>query len=188
MASGTLDDQYFAWLYKSIGSVSTRNPTRSHWGLARQLYQKPYFWSVPNDDNREQDGKDLRYEFITECDLGHVDQDWLDLECSMLEMLIALSRHVSDQSFGASQGSAIDWFWKLMDNVDLRKYTDSHYGVRDIPAINRVLNSVMERKYNRNGVGGLFPLQEAHADQRRIELWYQMSSYLLEGERRHIGP
>lgn len=185
---GTLDDQYFAWLYKSIGPTDTTNRSKTFWSLARQLYRKQFLWTVPNDDNREQDGKDLRHQFIQETDLFDVDPNWLELECSMLEMMIALAQRVSYEAYGVTYGEPAVWFWRMMTNIDIAKYSDSRYNARAIPSIDRALERVIDRSYNGNGVGGLFPLREAHVDQRRIELWYQMSSYLLEGERFHIAP
>ena len=38
----------------------------------------------------------------------------------------------------------------------------------------------VERRYKRSGEGGLFPLKNAAKDQRKVEIWYQLSSYLLE--------
>lgn len=175
---GTLDDLYFEWLYGFIGAVRNRNPARSYWELARQLYTTQFVWSIPNDDNREGDGKDLRYEFIDERHIRNADLVWMDMECSMLELIIALSRHASFQV----EGSPGEWFWKILDNLGLRKYTDDTYNDVVRLEVEEILEIVNDRTYDRNGVGGLFPLINAHEDQRRVELWYQLSSYLLEGE------
>lgn len=180
-SSGTLDDLYFEWLYKQVGVVRNRNPSKSHWSLTKQLYSKRFTWFVRNDGNRAEDGKDLRAEFIDQCDIQDVDYDWLTLDCSVLEVLIALSRRVAFESMDARMHPA-EWFWTLMENIDLRKYTDNHYDRSALIKIDEALDRVLERTYRRNGDGGLFPLRNEHDDQRRIELWYQMSSYLLERE------
>jgi hypothetical protein len=39
---------------------------------------------------------------------------------------------------------------------------------------------VIWRTYDRRGHGGLFPLQRSNRDQRRVEIWYQLSEYLLQ--------
>lgn len=181
---GTLDDLYFEWLYGFIGAVRNRNPARSHWELARQLYTTQFVWSIPNDDNREGDGKDLRNEFVEQGDIRNADVVWMEIDCSMLEMIIALARHASFQA----EGSPLEWFWKILDNLSLYKYTDDTYTEVVRREVADALDKVNNRTYDRNGVGGLFPLVNAHEDQRKVELWYQMASYLLEGENTSHRP
>lgn len=182
--SGTLDDRYFEWLYHKIGAVRNRNPSRSHWRLAKQLYTTPFEWTVPNDDNRMEDGCDLRYEFLDEEDIHDADPAWMGLQCSMLEMLIGLAERASFESYGAPG----DWFWKLLQNVDLKGYTDAVYSTAIEREVGRTLERINHRKYNADGTGGLFPLSNPNEDQRQVELWYQLSAYLLEGGYLDHGP
>ena len=48
--------------------------------------------------------------------------------------------------------------------------------------VNDVLDRVIWRTYRWDGHGGLFPLNEPEKDQREVEIWYQLSAYLLERE------
>ena len=66
----TLDARYLDWLYKNIGPLQNRNPARSYWQLAVALYQKEFTWFVSNDDNRMEDGKELREEFLADMAIG----------------------------------------------------------------------------------------------------------------------
>lgn len=184
MSAGTLDDQYLEWLYKSIGVVRNTNPARSYWELAKQLYSIPFYWSVPNDDNRAEDGKCLREEFINEneFDIMEIDPNWLDLDCSVLEMLIALSRRASFQN----DEHPGDWFWKMIDHLAI-KYPDQVYTNQVRYLVVHNVEVFLSRQYYRNGDGGLFPLRHAKRDQRKVELSYQLSAYLLEG-RSATGP
>lgn len=175
--NGTIDDLYFEWLYSQVASVRNRNPERSYWELCRQLYVKPFIWYIPNDDNREEDGKCLREEFVELKDIQDVEPLWMSLECSMLEMFIGLARLAS---FESSLEPA-EWFWKFLENLGLTKYTDATYTEDDIPEIDMILERVINRTYKRNGDGGVFPLNKPKRDQRKVELWYQLSAYLLEG-------
>jgi hypothetical protein len=177
-ASNTLDNQYFEWLYKNIGSIRNSNPFRSYWHLARVLYTTPYFWFVHNDDNRVEDGRALRDEFLSEYPLGNVELEWMGLDCSMLEMLIGLARRAEFQS----DTSAGDWFWKFMQNLEIRDYTDAVWNPHIEQEVNEALERVCRRTYAQDGTGGLFPLRRPERDQRRIELAYQLSAYLLESE------
>jgi hypothetical protein len=176
--NGTDDDRYFEWLYSHIGSVRNRNPARSYWDLARKLYTTPFIGWLPNDDNREEDGKCLRDEF-TEQTGTVVDREWRNMDCSFLEMLIGLAQRASFES----GEEPVAWFWKMMENLELRDYTDDIYEIAINEAVEEALNRVNDRTYARNGEGGLFPLNIAHKDQRKVELWYQLAAYLLEGKR-----
>lgn len=168
-----LDDLYLTWLYNHIADSEDTNKSRSFWKLARQLYIKEFIWWVPNDDNRVEDGKYLREIFIDDQHLENVDPDWLELDCSMLEMLIGLSMRLSF----LGEGEPIDWFWRLIDNVGLR-YSDR--GNYPESFINEVLDNIIWRVYKFSGSGGLFPLRHPERDQREVEIWYQMNAYLLE--------
>lgn len=174
--NGTVDDRYLEWLYSKIAVVRNTNPRRSWWSLARRLYMSPFTWFVPNDDNRAADGIALRREFA-ESHGVELPEEWVTLECSMLEMLIALARRASFDS----HGSAAEWFWKMMENVELQNYTDDVYEISIEETVDEVVARINERTYGPTGYGGLFPLQYARQDQRRVELYYQLQAYLLEG-------
>lgn len=171
-----LDEQYFKWLYHQVSSLRLKNPARTYWSLLRQLFTKEYVWLVPNDDNRVEDGRDLRNEFIIEYNLD-TDPEWMSIGCSVLEMLIGLSRRLAFEAEGESR----DWFWEMIENLDLVKYSDLYFkqenNIRDVDG---VLESLIWRTYSYDGKGGLFPLQHPRHDQREVELWYQLSAYLLE--------
>lgn len=173
--NGTLDDLYLTWLYSQVGSVRDRRRNKTFWSLLRILYGQQFVWFVFNDDNRAADGQQLRSEFIREEGLLDVDPCWLELECSVLEMIIALSRRLSFQAGGEPR----TWFWHLIDNLDLHHFND-----RDLPGqedyVREIVDRLVYRTYQRTGHGGLFPLKRNRQDQRRVEIWYQMHAYLLE--------
>lgn len=176
------DWQYFQWLYSMIGPMSDNNPGHTHFILAEQLHKRIFQWSVPNDDNRAVDGIFLRDEF---CDFIGKRGDVVrhDLKCSMLEMLIALARRVAFESDDLSNNpfAVAEWFWRMLDNLDIKKYTDSLYFEDEATeVVNDAISNVIYRRYGCDGKGGLFPLEHPHADQRKIELGYQMSAYILE--------
>lgn len=174
--SAPLDEQYLTWLYSQVASLKLKNPSRTHWSLARQMYVKEFIWLVPNDDNRLEDGRDLRREFVEDCEIENLDLDWLDLGCSMLEMLIALSRRLSFEADGEPRV----WFWHLMDVLDLQKFNDRNYDDLARGDIDEALDQIIWRTYAPNGNGGLFPLRNPPEDQRDVEIWYQLSYYLVE--------
>lgn len=175
--SAPLDELYLTWLYEQVGSVKLKNKVRTYWSLLRRLYTTEFVWLIPNDDNRVEDGRDLRYDFLREhgIDVQDVDPLWLSEGCSMLELLIVLSRELSFQA----EGEPRDWFWHLIDNLDIHINDRSYNSARE-QHIDDVLNRVVYRQYSPDGHGGLFPLRRPESDQRRVELWFQLCAYILE--------
>lgn len=172
--SEPLDEVYFKWLYRQVAPLRLKNPQRTYWSLLRHLFEKEFVWFIPNDDNRAMDGVELRDEFLEKEGLVG-GQDWMTLECSMLEMLIALSRRLSFLGGGAS----MDCFWQMMRNVGLDRFNDLDY---DGDYVEMVCHMINHRTYDEDGHGGLFPLsrERNEIDQRKVELWYQMNSFIME--------
>jgi hypothetical protein len=169
-----LDELYFKWLYSQVADPEVVNPYATHWRLLKLLYTREFVWFVPNDDNRIADGTDLRIEFIDSTQLQDVDPSWIRLPCSVLELMIALSRKLSFNSGWAYPGC----FWGLLDNIQLKQYNDRRNYSED--TIQDILDTLIFRTYKYDGRGGLFPLRDGREDQRRVELWYQMCAYILE--------
>jgi hypothetical protein len=171
-----LDESYLKWLYEQIGISKLKNPSRTHWSLARQLFRKEFIWIVPNDDNRVEDGRELRHEFLEVTNTKNPGSEWMGLGCSMLEMLIALSRRLAFLAEGESR----DWFWELIENmgIGMARSNDKQYDTHLQAEIDEILDKVIWRTYYKDGTGGLFPLVNPEKDQRKLEIWYQMGSYL----------
>lgn len=173
MTPGTLDDRYLKWLYRQVKTVRARKGSRTYWRLFEQLYSTEFVWFVPNDDNRAEDGRDLRREWAAAYG-EELDPQWLSLGCSFLELLIGLSRRLAFE--GGNDGRS--WFWMLMNNLGLQDFHDeSDFSAEEVEEIT---HTVIWRTYDPNGNGGLFPLQDSASDQRQVEIWYQLSEYLLE--------
>lgn len=173
MAAGTLDDQYLTWLYSEVSEVRTRKSSKTFWNLFRQLFSTEFVWFVPNDDNRAEDGRALRLEWATNTKT-EVNSNWLSLGCSFLELLIGLSRRLSFETDDDSS----NWFWHLINNLGLLGFHDrSNFKSEDVEDITA---AVIWRTYDKNGHGGLFPIRHTSNDQRQVEIWYQLSEYLLQ--------
>jgi hypothetical protein len=168
-----LNELYLQWLYDWVADSNESSRSQTYWKLLKQLYTTEFVWFVPNDDNRCADGVDLRYEFCESQDLTDVDPHWMSDGCSMLELMLGLSRRLAFMA----EGEPSDWFWVLVDNIQIR-FNDKIRYPRTY--ISDVLDTVMWRTYNKDGLGGLFPLQHADRDQRNVELWDQLNAYVLE--------
>lgn len=172
----TIEEEYFEWLWRSIQEPGSSIEKRE---LCRQLFREKFFWNIPNDDNRAEDGLELRRRFEH---LKHLRRNILDDlgTCSMLEMLIGLSNRADNLLFDPNQPSkASIFFWEMVNNVGLKEVPEEgRYAIEK--RNERILDIMLNRKYSRTGKGGLFPLKQPYQNQRDIEIWYQLMSYLDE--------
>lgn len=171
--SGLLDEDYFVWLCRQAGVVRRRARKDNWWKLMRLLHRKEFLWFVPNDDNRAADGKFLRREFLEETGADH-DHFFLDINCSVLEMLVGVARRLEFMQ----EDDVTHWFWVLLGHLRLDSYNDS----TKLPAeqIDDILDALIWRTYSPTGDGGLFPLKDPSVDQRGVEIWQQMSAFVIQ--------
>ena len=169
--SNPLTEDYLRWLAPQIRDVN-KSPT--FWDLFTAMFEKEFEWFVPNDDNRLQDGLDLRAEF---CYANHIRAGSLKSlgPARFLEVLIGLSRRMSFNAGGSSQ----EWAWQFVVNLELNRMSDP-LGRRRLHRVNDILDTVIRRTYTPDGVGGFFPLAWPDEDQTQKELWYQMAAYIDE--------
>lgn len=170
-----LDNLYFNWLYNKVCDSSARTPQLKFTNLLKEIHSIEFTWLIVGDDNRAEDGCDLRMEFINESGLepSHM---WLGENCSVLEMLIALARHAGFQTDSQPK----EWFWIFLGNLGLSDFNNARR--HNSTYIRDVVENFVWRTYDPNGQGGLFPLDNADRDQTEVELWYQLSTFLFENE------
>lgn len=173
--SKPLDELFFEWLYSQVADPETDDPERSYSQLLRQLYMTEFSAVVERDENRIEDAKMLRHDFIAERHIRRREtSDWLELGCSVLELLVGLSRRMKFDL----DGESYYWFWLMVGNLGLGHLSDAYpYSEEDVAD---VLTRFVHRQYEYNGEGGLFPLRNPQEDQRHVELWYQLSAYVQE--------
>jgi hypothetical protein len=161
-----LDIDYYEWL---IDQIEIPNG-KSYRDLFELMHNLEFVWTVPNDDNRVQDGLDLRSEFAN----GKVANLRL-AGVTFLEVLIALSRRLAFTAGGEPE----PWAWRLIKNLRLHKSSDPLTNGRGNRARD-ILDAVIWRTYERSGRGGFFPLRNTLEDQTKVEIWYQMNAYVIE--------
>jgi hypothetical protein len=172
MANG-LEQQYFEWLCGKVSIEYGKVTQRTYEGLLGQLHSKEFIWTVPNDDNRQGDCKDLRDEFRYQYNIG--DTLLSELPCSILEVIVSLSERL--EFIDGREGPL--WAWTLIENLQLHKMFDP-LSTRKQAIIDDILDTFIWRNYEKDGTGGLFPLAYPAEDQTKVELWYQMAAYLEE--------
>ena len=175
-----LNNEYFEWMCQLV--CNERYSRRlSYQKLLRHLHNIDFQYMLPMDGNRAEDGIDLRYRFGYEKEYeGLMIASYLDNRpCSVLEMLIALAfrceEHImTDPDIGNRMGQ---WFWNMIVNLGLGSMNDSKF---DRDYVEDIVQRFLDRKYSRNGDGGLFTVNHSRYDLRSVEIWYQMCWYLDE--------
>lgn len=182
----TLREDYFSWLCKL---AVPKKP--SYLLLCQELHKKNFRWSVHNDDNRCEDGLDLRDEFFEEKRLDESFVEvayWLRDPCTVFEVLVALAKRINDLTYDLNhqEDHTAKWFHEMLTNLGLNVFTDGYnLGHEFSPVmeakIDEILEVWMDRTYDFYGHGGLFPLKRRPMkDQTNVEIWYQLMSYLDE--------
>lgn len=164
-------DDYFEWIYQTLIGKGYRH-------LLEYLFNEEFFYVVDLDDNRLEDGKELKYRYAEYADIpDRVVRNKIGNEyCSVLEMMAALSIRMEesimyDPDFGDRTSI---WFWEMIKSLGLYGMTDKDYDqFYAQSAIARFLN----RDYDRDGNGGLFTVKNTRTDMRDIDIWYQMCLY-----------
>ena len=171
-----LENLYFNWLSAKVVNIRTTSPSRTYWELLRILHTTEFVWLLSGDDNRSEDGKELRREFLILADIPDNPEWRLDIPCSLLEMFIAFSRRAEFMTDMPSK----DWFWEIMDNLGLKEFDDAHFDIHDV---DNIIEDFIWRVYEPNGYGGMFPIHEPKTDQANIEIWHQFCDYLVDQNR-----
>ena len=174
-----ISNEYFEWMYHLV--CNNQYNKVSYRKLLSYLHTVKFYAIIPMDDNRRKDGISFRYRFGTENGYSNdYIKEYLDIrDCSVLEMIIALSFRVEEQlasdfNYGNRTGQ---WFWNMIVNLDLGCMNDKNF---DISYCEYVVNNFLERKYARNGKGGLFTIENPPEDVRNVEIWCQFMWYLNE--------
>lgn len=168
-------DDYFEWLCEAIGARRFAK-TVSYRKLLMRLHNINFTWIIPFDDNRADDGIQLRRTFAISRD-DIMLAGYLSGPCSVFEMMVALAirceRDIMDDSaLGDRTGQ---WFWGMINNLGLTPMNDTNY---DVDFVNEVIVRFLNREYEPDGRGGLFTVKHCDRDMRTVEIWCQLSWYL----------
>lgn len=165
-------ENYFNWL---LGMIDADN-YGFYWKVLGLLFERPFYSNVACDDNRAADGLELRYKFCNEAGGATL---FMMSSCSILEMMVALADRIEyDNMHDSDLGDRTPlWFWGMIDNLGLSDFDDYHF---DEECVNRIVDNFLERRYDRDGAGGLFTIHNPHINMRREEIWYQAQYFLEE--------
>ena len=172
MTEKELNNEYFDWMCQLVCNERYSRGL-SYQKLLRHLHNIDFQYVIPMDGNRAEDGIDLRYRFGYEKSYeGPMIASFLDNRpCSVLEMLIALAFRceeniMNNPDVGNRMGQ---WFWNMIVNLGLGSMSDSRFNPK---YTDDVIFRFMDRKYKRDGEGGLFTIEHCKYDMRSVEIWY----------------
>lgn len=183
MNKDELVEEYFEWMCRLV--CNRQYPKRKFHKLLQHLFEYVFHPVIPMDENRACDGVNLRYYFgyDNEYEQAMIASELDDRPCSILEMMIALAVNeesiMSDPNIGDRTSQ---WFWSMVSSLELDDMNDIDYNWR---YVEECLDRFINRKYRRDGLGGLFYIPYIEHDMREVEIWYQMNWYLdtiVEGE------
>lgn len=170
-----INNDYFEWLFDIVcGSVC--NEKISYRRLMMELHSIDFRYIIDRDENRANDGLDLRYRFSVEKDCGKDISKYIIGPCSVFEMIAALAIRceetiMDDPRYG---DRTAQWFWGMINNLGLGSMIDSNF---DKDYVHEVVDTFLDRKYAPNGRGGLFTVRNC-GDLRKVEIWCQLNWYL----------
>lgn len=173
-----MEEKYYEWLIESIDPLGT---ARDYYQpVLRKLYSTDFRWShrFEDDRNRAEDGLTLRTIFADVVGLDVADLGLNETPCSCLEMMVAIARRIELEILSMPGEDDIPkWFWRFIEGLGLGAFkpeidTESY--------IERRINLWLDRKYYRNGYGGIFVVHDDFFDMRKMTIWKQMNAVLNE--------
>lgn len=170
-----INNEYFEYLYDLIDAKRFSKRV-SYRKLLMHLHDIEFTWTVPFDDNRADDGIQLRRRYaLMRNDMSLI--DYILGPCSVLEMMVALAVRceetiMDDTCYGNRTGQ---WFWGMIHNLGLSPMIDSKF---DRDFVDDVIARLLNRDYAPDGTGGLFTIRRCERDLRTVEIWRQLSWYL----------
>lgn len=188
--------QYFEWLIESI------DPEHKIGDFYRPVYEILYstdfrwFKKYSDDENRAKDGIYLRNDFKDSSrkfrddlrkEFSAIDYDGGDVQkehwyyakpASCMEVLISIGRRI-EYNYLAIPGeeNVPKWFWIFVTNLGLgvnnRMISNQNY-------IHHRIQKWLNRRYERNGEGGIFVTNSSRFDMPKLSLREQMNIFVNE--------
>lgn len=176
-----IESEYNEWLLELSENLCADGT--SHQKLFEYLYSREFYSNVGRDENRVEDGKDLRLRFSEDSmryNYRDIYKYLYNYPCSVLEMMIALAYRCEDIMSDFEKGDRTGmWFSKMLHSLHLDEMDDNNY---DEQYVEQVVDNLINHKYKRNGDGGLFTINNPRKNMQKVEIWYQMCWYLDELE------
>lgn len=177
MTKNRIETEYFEWLTDL--SSTLLQPYGEYRLLSECLYSIEFYSGHGNDADRVEDGLDLRLRFAEESGYSmYMVRTRIMSPCSVLEMMLALAIRCEENIMGEP---GIDnsgrWLYEMVESLHLNGMEDFYF---DEDYIYGRIQIFLQRRYRRNGDGGLFTVHKTNKDLRDADIWFQMCWYLAE--------
>lgn len=143
------------------------------------LHEMEYTYVLDRDKNRESDGLGLRKDFINDRHVKFYDE-FINRRCSVMEMMVALAIRVDSHILCdpmSGEETPYKFFMEMIENLRLNQFSGSRF---DDHGIHIYINKWLNRDFCKNGDGSPFPVIHDKRDQRELEIWDQVNSYINE--------
>lgn len=149
--------------------------------LLNCLFNIPFKSFIAMDDNRIEDALYMRKECIDSeigrrYDVSSVEDRYV----SVFEVLFALSKRM-ENDFLCDPMEEIDHsrdhFWLFLRNLGVEKYSNDNFLETNV---REKVEKWVRREYRKDGFGSIFPVRRPKKDMRTLQIWDQMSVYILE--------
>ena len=174
-----IHESYLQYLYDIIYDKKIIKD-RKYSELLSYLLDTDFTYILDMDSNRALDGLELRESFAIEHNIPifYIDR-YLNTNCSILEMLIALAMRCENMLWEVSKGDrTAKWFWTMISNLGLWQSTNDKFSIEKVETI---INNLLNRTYSSDGTGGgLFILDNPISDLRDEEIWTQLNWWINE--------
>ncbi len=175
------EDKYVDWIIHQVCDEGYEQMTDRRY-LFDALDREKFFPSCRMDENRAEDGLDLRHRYLQETgeDAGRGER-----RCSMLEMLAALAMRCEetimiDMDVGRRVGR---WFFPMLANMA----SPLEDGIFGSPyTVMMGCRRLHNHDYAPDGRGGLFYIPGFQGDMRGMEIWSQLMAYLVYLRHQHV--
>lgn len=162
-------EEYTDWLIDRIGFKRPKKYSE----LFKALNSIEFYWGLDRDENRALGGLRLRRVASLELQNG-----LRGINCTVLEMMIALSIRLDDDYIGDPGDPKPDLFFaRMLENLGLDRLDNRHF---DAGECEKIVKKWLDRRFDRRGNGSPFPVKRDKRDQRKREIWDQAITYIHE--------
>ena len=170
---------YYNWL---LDAVTTKQEQQTYSLVFMELYCVEFTSYDEFDDNLKENARGMREDFYRFSKTARKLIDIygeIDFETNILEIMIYLATRLentimSNPDYGDRTGL---WFWYMMESLDIIQYDNLRY---DEPEVDQKLDNFIERRYEKNGFGGLFTVEKSRFDARKTNIWQQAMEFVTD--------
>ena len=173
-----LEKLYFTWLIDGV--IPSKETQKNYSMVLEKLFDTEFISYDIFDDNLLENSISMRttyYDFSkTAVKLIDIYGE-IDRPPTVLEIMVYLAERIENSiMYNSDFGSRTElWFWLMMESLDIKKYKNSRYNESEVE---RKLNNFIERRYEKNGYGGLFTIYDLKNDARKMNIWQQAMEFL----------